>query len=52
MRGDYTEAKEKFRLVQKMEPNNNLAYSYLRRIAGEEAALKALQTREFTPDEK
>lgn len=39
IRGDITAAKEKFRLVQELDRNNATAYSYLRRIAGEEAAL-------------
>ena len=49
LRGDRTAAKEKFLFVQKMEPNNRIAMSYLRRMAiedkqagvDESAALKA-----------
>ena len=41
IRGDLAGAKEKFRLVQQIDPKNPTAYSYLRRIAGEEAAREA-----------
>lgn len=36
LRGDRAAAKEKFTLVQKVEPNNRIAMSFLRRIAIEE----------------
>ena len=36
IRGDRAAAKEKFTLVQKVEPNNRIAMSFLRRIAIEE----------------
>lgn len=35
LRGDIAAAKEKFTLVQKADPNNRIAVSYLRRIAAE-----------------
>ena len=41
IRGDLTAAREKFGLVRKLDPNNRTADSFLRRIAGDEAAQQA-----------
>lgn len=38
VRGDLSAAKEKFELVRKLDPNNRTAFSYLKRIAGDEMA--------------